>query len=680
MTPKISIIILNWNGKKDTEECLNSIKNVDYDNYELIVVDNGSSDDSAEYLLKLFPEVIFIKNPKNYGFAEGNNIGVRAAIKNGSKYVLLLNNDTTVDTNFLKELVSTANSREDIAIVSPKIYNYHNKNNLESAGFILKTWQSKSVPIGYGEEDNKQYDSDGEISFASGCAMFINLKYISSDIFDPYYFAYCEDVEFCYKIQKQGKKIFYSHKAKVWHKVSSSTGGYKSPLSVYLFTKNRLRFVNRNLPFFERILFHTYMFFYSPAFITLNLIRRENTIVKRFLKALVSRNFPNQSDHNFEFVPYYSTIGINARYLQRSMSGIERYTLELVKNLSLIDEKNKYVLFFNNHEPLIALEKKYNFVNYITSIPTKIRFMRIFWEQFWLAKEIQYNNVDVFHGPSFLAPFSKKCKYTITIHDLSFFKYPESFTMENKLYFKFFLKKSVNNADIIIADSESTKKDIMQYFNILDEKIKVIYLGVGEKYKRITNVAKLNTIRTKYALPEKFLLFTGVLSPRKNLERTIEAFHHLKKNNFPHKFVIVGKKGWLYSPIFEKIKQLDLQDKIIFTDYIDEEDLPYLYNLADLFVLASLYEGFGLPILEAMACGCPVVTANTSSMPEVAGDATLLVNPLSIEEIKNAMEKILTDKRLREELINKGFEQAKKFSWKNTAEETLKVYKNLMEK
>lgn len=678
MNPKVSIIILNWNGIKDTEECLNSLRNINYNNYEIIVVDNGSTDDSIKHIKSRFPEVILICNPKNYGFAEGNNIGIRIAIKNSADYVLLLNNDTVVDSNLITELIKTANSRDDIAIVSPKIYNYYDQKRIESAGFILKTLQSKSVPIGYNEIDIGEYNSDREISFASGCVMLIKAKYIVSDIFDPYYFAYCEDVEFCHKTIKEGKKIYYSNKSEVWHKVSSSTGGYKSPLSVYLFTKNRIKFVERNLPIMNRLFFYIYMLIYSPAFICLNLLQGEKKIVKRFIRAILSTIFNKYKDLNFEFVPYYSTIGINARYLQRSMSGIERYTFELIKNISIMNNFNKYVLFFNQHEPLMSFANKPNFINYVTSIPTKIRILRIFWEQFWLFREIRYNNVDLFHGPSFLTPVNKVCKYIITIHDLSFFKYPESFTLENKLYFKFFLKRSIVNSDRIIADSQSTKKDILRYFGIEDKKVKVIYLGVDDKYKKIESSLKLNQVRKKYSLPDKFIMFTGVLSPRKNLERTFEAFYQLKKENIPHKFVIVGKKGWLYQTIFDRIKQLNLEKEIIFTDYVDEDDLPYLYNLASALVLVSLYEGFGLPVLEAMACGCPVLTSKTSSLPEVAGDASILVNPLSVEEIKNGMKEILFDDSLRNTLIKKGFEQVKKFSWIKTAEETLKTYEELL--
>lgn len=677
VNPKIVIIVLNWNGKFNSEECFNSLNKLEYDNYKVIVVDNGSEDGSTEYLKQKFPGVRFICNSKNYGFAEGNNIGIRIALEEYAEYILLLNNDTVVDSKLLTELLKTAKSREDIAIVSPKIYHFYKKNKLESAGFILNIIQSKTTPVGYGKIDLGQYNSDREISFSSGCAMFINCKYVRADIFDPYYFAYCEDMEFCYKIIKAGHKIYYSHKAKVWHKVSASTGGYKSPLSVYLFTKNRFRFVQKNLSFMKRLFFYFYFLMYFPAFITISLKRENIAVTKSFIKAILSIFLKRFENCDFNFIPYYKTIGINARYMQRTITGIERYVMELIKNLAVIDKKNKYILFFNQHEPIMNIVSNYNFSNYVTKIKTSFKFFRIFWEQFWLAKEIEKNNVSIFHGPSFLTPLSKKSKYVTTIHDLSFFKYPESFTLENKLYFKFFLKRSILNSEIIIADSESTKKDIVHYFNVLPDKIRVIYLGVEENYFPVKDSELLNSIRKKYNLPEKFVLFTGVLSPRKNLEKTLKAFYLLKKKNYPHKFVIVGKKGWLYETIFDLVKSLEIQKDVIFTDYVPEKDLLAFYSLADFLILVSLYEGFGLPILEAMACGCPVVTANVSSMPEVAGDAAILVDPNSVKDISEGMEKCISNKELRKKLVEKGFQRAQMFNWKKTAEKTLKIYEEL---
>lgn len=679
MPPKISIIILNWNGKSDTEECLRSLNKVDYPDFSVTLVDNGSNDGSVEYFRQKFPEISIVENKKNVGFAEGNNIGFLEAVRCGAEYVLLLNNDTVVDSQFLKELVKTAQSR-DATVVCPKIYSYYDKNKIESAGFVIKPILAKTTPVGYGEIDTGQYNYDRQISFTSGCAMFIKTASITSDVFDPYYFAYCEDLEFCYRLQKAGGKLWYSAHSKVWHKVSRSSGGYKSPLSVYLFTKNRFRFVRRNLSIPQKFVFYTYLLFYIPAFTIINSIRAHNRpAVKSFLRALASVLNTKFADAAFEFVPSYKKIGINARYLQRPITGIERYALELIKNLARLDDVNKYVLFFNSHEPLNNVVKKHNFETYVTAVPTKFRLLRIFWEQFWLALELKSNDVNIFHGPSFLSPLKKTCKYVVMIHDLSFFKYPESFTLENKLYFKFFLERSIKSADAIIANSEATKKDIIHYFKVDPLKIHVTYLAVDEKYRPLNNPAKAEEVKKKYGLPEKFILFTGVLSPRKNLERTLLAFCLLKrKRKYPHKFVVVGKKGWLYDPIFEKIKFLNLENDVIFTDYVPEEDLPYFYNLADVFVLASLYEGFGLPIIEAMACGCPVVTSNRSSMPEIAGDAALLVDALKVDDIVAAFEKIIDDPELRATLVKRGFEQVKKFSWKTTAEKTLEVYKSLL--
>lgn len=371
-------------------------------------------------------------------------------------------------------------------------------------------------------------------------------------------------------------------------------------------------------------------------------------------------------------------IGLNARYLQRRMTGIERYISELIKNVTLIDDTKQFVLFFCGHEPIPDLKLSKNVSTYISRKNTKNRSLRIIWEQFLLAKELKENQISLFHGPSFVAPLLKPCKYVVTVHDLSYYLFPKSLTGITRLYFSVFLPYSLKKADKIIADSHSTKKDIMRLFRISETKIKVIHLGIDKLYTSVKNKRFLGEIKTKYNLPQKFILFTGMLSPRKNLPRMLRAFSSIKKNGWPHKFVIVGAKGWLYDSIFAQVKKLNLEKEVIFTEYVPDKDLPAFYTLADLFMFSTLYEGFGLPILEAMACGCPVVTSTTSSMPEVAGKAALLVNPRDTKAIADAIESILRDKKLRNKLIKRGFRQIQNFSWKKTAKETLKIYEEVL--
>jgi glycosyltransferase involved in cell wall biosynthesis len=368
-------------------------------------------------------------------------------------------------------------------------------------------------------------------------------------------------------------------------------------------------------------------------------------------------------------------IGINARYLENPETGIEKYLRFLVNNLVMIDKKNDYVLFYRNNSSSRIVESRK-----ISEIKTGMGdwnvFCRIFYEQFLLWRDIKNEKVDIFHGPSFMVPFFKPkgCKYIVTIMDLSYLTCPESYTFLNRLYFHLFLKRSMTIADKIIAISESTKKEIMHNFRIHADKIVVTHLAVEEKYKLIKDNEKRINVQRKYGLPEKFMLCVGSLIPRKNIKRIIEAFKKIKGDGLPHKLVVVGKKGWLYDDIFHYIDEHNLKEDIHFTGYVGYDDLPVIYCLADLFVYPSLEEGFGLPILEAFACECPVLTSNTSSMPEVAGDAAYLINPLSIDEIADGMKEMLTNKKLRVQLIKKGKGRVNDFSWKMAAEKTLNTY------
>lgn len=218
--------------------------------------------------------------------------------------------------------------------------------------------------------------------------------------------------------------------------------------------------------------------------------------------------------------------------------------------------------------------------------------------------------------------------------------------------------------------------DIIRYFKIPENKIKVIYLGVDEDYKPLSET-EIRKVRQKYHLNYPFILYVGSLISHKNIPTLIKAFYKLKKYGLPHKLVITGKRGWKYKNIFEIISKLNLQKDVVFTGYVQREDLPALYNAADLFVYPSLYEGFGLPPLEAMACGTPVITSNTSSLPEVVGNAGIMVDPYDIDGLAKAMYEVLTNEGLRAELRKRGLERAKMFSWKKTAEETLNVYKGI---
>jgi len=274
----------------------------------------------------------------------------------------------------------------------------------------------------------------------------------------------------------------------------------------------------------------------------------------------------------------------------------------------------------------------------------------------------------------------------VTIHDLTPLILPGmvDFRAGERIVYKFKLK-CAQKAERIIADSENTKKDIIKLLKVNEEKVKVIYLARDSKFHPIENRDILDEIRKKYHLKKSFILYVGGLSSEtKNIKRLIKAFARLlKMSETKYDLVIVGEyKGNYYQPYFKSLQRVirehSLEGKVIFVGFIPEEDLLSLYNAAELFVFPSLYEGFGIPPLEAMACGTPVVSSNAASLPEVVGDAALLFDPHKIEEMTQAMQKVLMDNNLCQSLITKGFKQVRKFSWEETARETLKVYEEIV--
>jgi len=379
-------------------------------------------------------------------------------------------------------------------------------------------------------------------------------------------------------------------------------------------------------------------------------------------------------------------IGINAHYLQKNGSGITSYLFNLINNLLLIDQKNEYLLIFNNQENNLFIDNIYPNLKQKVSSPLNYRLkekslksqlIKVAWEKLFLVYEIKREKVEIFHDPAFSAPLLGSIPVIVTVHDLAFLRYPHAFTWKTLCYFKAFLKQTLRRADIIISVSESVKKDLLDLYEISANKIVVIHEGTDEYFKKLYNKEDINRIKKKYKISGDYLLSVSAINPRKNIIRILHAYKILLDKKIDIKLVLVGKKAWLYQNIEKELVKLHLSNKVIFTGHISKEELRILYNGASVFLYPSLYEGFGLPLLEAMACGTPVITSNISSMPEVVGPAGVLVNPLKCEEIAEGIIKLITDKGLRYKKICLGFERVKKFSWKETAKKTLSVYEKL---
>jgi len=289
---------------------------------------------------------------------------------------------------------------------------------------------------------------------------------------------------------------------------------------------------------------------------------------------------------------------------------------------------------------------------------------------------------DLFHATEHLLPRLKGVRTVLTVHDLIFLLFPQYHLPLNKWFLNRFMPIFVRRADAIIAVSQCTKDDLIRHYAVPPEKITVIYEGVDARFQPVTDPDALARVRARHGLPERYILYVGTIEPRKNLTTLLEAYAALIRNRKSkignRKLVIVGRKGWLYKDFFRRLRELGLEGEVIFPGFVPDEDLPALYSAAELFVFPSLYEGFGLPPLEAMACGTPIITSNASSLPEVVGEAGIMVEPRDVRGLVEAMERVLTDEGKRREMRGKGLRQAAGFSWERAAQGTLEVYRSVV--
>jgi len=374
-------------------------------------------------------------------------------------------------------------------------------------------------------------------------------------------------------------------------------------------------------------------------------------------------------------------IGIDVRRIvfQQMIGGIAVYAYNLITHLSKIDKENEYILLHSFIRPrndrFIRNLETTNFKNRVLRI--KSQFLENWlWRKLSLPIELMIGKVDLFHQTYYYLPPQLSGKSISTIHDLGVKQDPSLLPDKWVSRHEQIISATLKRADFIITISQYTKSCIMEILKFPEEKIGVTYLGVDKEYYPINNRNILDNIRKKYNLNKKYILFVGNLDARKNIVRLIEAFYQLKNNiKGEYNLVIVGRKWGIYENIFKKVEELKLEKDVIFMSEITKEDLPPLYSGAEVFILPSLIEGFGIPLIEAMACGTPVITSKTTSMPEVVKDAGILVNPLSVEEIAQAIAQVLTNSSLRAELVKKGLQRAKFFSWDKTARQTLDIYK-----
>jgi glycosyltransferase involved in cell wall biosynthesis len=380
-------------------------------------------------------------------------------------------------------------------------------------------------------------------------------------------------------------------------------------------------------------------------------------------------------------------VGIDYTAAVHQGGGIGRYTRNLIRALAKCDTDGQYTLFvaggWGNGDALGPWPANFR----VRSVPLSDRWMHILWQRLRLPLPIHLitGPLDLFHSPDFVLPPTGRTPAILTVHDLSFMRLPQFFVAGFRDYLEGAVLRAVKRATHILADSQCTCRDLMELMAVEPQRVSVLYPGVEPRFEPVQDTEILSQVRSRYGLSQRFILGLSTLQPRKNFEGLIEAFGLLlaARANEPEfvdlDLVIGGGKGWMYEGLSSRVERLGLAERIHFIGFVDDDDLPALYSLASAFAFPTWYEGFGLPVLEAMACGTPVIAADNSSLPEVVGDAGLLVDAADPVALSTALIRVLTDRGLEAHLAMAGRRQSRRFTWERAAQQLLDLYRSFAE-
>ncbi|MGQ9571590.1 MAG: glycosyltransferase family 4 protein [Dehalococcoidia bacterium] len=366
-------------------------------------------------------------------------------------------------------------------------------------------------------------------------------------------------------------------------------------------------------------------------------------------------------------------IAIDATSVPRQKAGAGTYICNLVQALAQVDRNNVYFVFAK----LDTFDRRSLQRDGFQLVPVRLasRLARMLWEQTLLPLHLRRLAVDVLHSPHYTTPLAPGTwRRVVTIHDVTFFVLPRRYPILRRLYFQAMSRAGARLADLAITVSETVKRDVLRHLGLPLERVRAVPLAPGPGFRPLKDSARMEAVRDKYGLPPRFILNVGTLEPGKNQATLLCAFHRLRSRGLEQGLVIAGQKGWMYEKLFHLVDNLGLREAVRFVGYLPDDDLATVYNMADLFVFPSLYEGFGLPPLEAMACGLPVVASNAPALVEVLDGAALLVSPSDVDALAEAVASVLRDNRLRSRLRQQGLDRASQFSWQATAQETVAAY------
>src|SRR5256885_6154892 len=374
-------------------------------------------------------------------------------------------------------------------------------------------------------------------------------------------------------------------------------------------------------------------------------------------------------------------IGINAQLLSNSQNyrngGVSRYIRYLVTELAKQPDRHTYTIFVNGQDIIQQLPASSNITYLSAPWPEAKPALRVAWEQLTLPSLIRQKQITVLHSPVNVRPefLPRSCASIITLHDLAFLRFPNVLTTAKRMYHKTFTMHSLRHASMLITVSDSTKRDAHELIGIPNERIQTIYPCIDERFTNRRDEEQIQTFLHQYGIEEGFFLYLGTLEPRKNLPTLIDAYALLRqKQAIRQKLVLAGGKGWLYDTIFTKVREMGLETEVLFPGFVSDTEQVLWYQAANVFVYPSLYEGFGLPVAEALACGTPVVTSHVSSLPEAGTDRALCVDPSDANSLADAMHQALTDRALQEKCQMLAPVTAQKYSASTMVGQTVQAY------
>jgi glycosyltransferase involved in cell wall biosynthesis len=361
-------------------------------------------------------------------------------------------------------------------------------------------------------------------------------------------------------------------------------------------------------------------------------------------------------------------IGVMLRHFKRQPGGVRTYTNNLLDHLVKLDKINQYVLIYDDKDSVGSYSAYPNVEEIVIKSPSKLT-----WDQIAMLSVVRNKHLDLIFNPKTSVPLFTNCKKVFVFHGGDWFTFPQNYGILDRFYHNIAAPIYCKKADAVISVSNSATEHITSALRVDPVKIRTVYHGVSGDFRPIEDERALETVRQQYRLPDDFILYVGQIYPMKNVGGIIRAFLKVREK-LPHKLVLVGVPGPNSKSDLALINELQLQDDVILTGWIPDEHLPAMYNLADLFVFPSFYEGFGIPLLEAMACGCPIVTSNIDTPVEVVDDAAILVDPSDVNSISEGIYEGLTNQSLRQDLIQKGFKRVKNFGWEESAQDTLALF------